>query len=125
VRLALLALILGAPALAAEPAAVVGTWRGESLCTVKPSACHDEVVVYHFAPGKTPAAIVATANKIVDGKEVPMGVLDCTFDAARRALVCPIPLGTFRFAIEGRRLSGTLELRDGTLFRRISATKSD
>jgi hypothetical protein len=121
-------LILGAPALATEPAdtaAVVGIWRGESLCTVKPSPCHDEVVVYHFAPGKTPAAVVATANKIVDGKEVNMGVLDCTFDAAHRALTCPIARGTFRFVIEGRQLSGTLTLVDGTLFRRISAKKSD
>ena len=32
-----------------DSSGVLGKWKGESLCTVKPSACHDEVVVYDIS----------------------------------------------------------------------------
>jgi hypothetical protein len=104
-----------------DVAAVVGTWRGESLCTVKPSACHDEEVVYHFARGGRPAAVTATANKIVDGAEVNMGTIECT--VAAEVVTCPFEKGVFRFVIGGKQLTGTLTLTDGKLFRRIHATR--
>ena len=54
-----------------------------------------------------------------------MGILDCTWDGARATLTCPFPKGVFRYTIEGRTMRGTLTLADGTVFRRISAKKSD
>jgi hypothetical protein len=119
-------LALSTPA-GADVTGVVGTWRGESLCVVKPSACHDEVIVYRFARGKKPGTLVVTADKIVDGKALNMGALDCTADGAGDTIDCPVPngKGTFRYQIQGSTLRGTLTLTDGTLFRRVTATKSD
>ena len=119
-------LVFSTPA-GADAAGVVGTWRGESRCVLKQSACHDEVIVYRFARGKKPNTLVASADKIVDGKALNMGELDCTVDVSGSAIECPVPngKGTFRYQIHGRALSGTLTLTDGTLFRRVTATKSD
>ena len=29
-------------------ASAIGVWRGTSICLVRPSSCHDEVVVYRI-----------------------------------------------------------------------------
>ena len=63
------------------------------------------------------------ANKIVDGKELDMGTLDCTWNGAKRTVTCAIPKGVFRFQVNGARMTGTLELTDGTLFRKIEVTR--
>lgn len=120
------AILTALPVVAGADAALpVGTWRGESRCTVKPSACHDEIVVYHVAKAARPDAVSIAANKVVAGKEVPMGVLECAWDAPHQTLSCPIPLGTFVFHVDGRAMRGTLTLTDGTLFRRIAAQRGD
>lgn len=117
-------LSIALPAVAgADATALVGTWRGESRCTVKPSACHDEVIVYHVVKAARPDTVTITGNKVVDGKEVTMGVFDCTWDAPNKTLSCPIPRGVFAYHVEGKTMRGTLTLTDGTLFRRISAQR--
>jgi hypothetical protein len=123
----LVAVMIGlvAGSVGADPISAVGTWRGHSLCTVKPSACHDEVIVYHFARGPRADALVLTANKIVGGEEGTMGVLDCTVGEGGRGITCPIEKGVFRYRIEGRTLTGTLTLTNGQVFRRIDATRAD
>ncbi len=119
-------LVVALPVVAgADATLLVGTWRGESLCTVKPSACHDEIVVYHVAKAARPDVVTITGNKVVDGKEVTMGVFDCTWDAPKKTLSCPIPRGVFVYHVEGRTMRGTLTLTDGSLFRRISAERVD
>ncbi len=107
----------------AEPLPVVGTWRGLSLCTVPPNPCHDEDVVYHIAAGKQANAVVLTANKIVDGKEAPMGAFECAWVPATKKLSCPFPKGTFVYQLEGRTMTGKLLLPDGTLFRNVLVVK--
>src|SRR4051812_15388991 len=64
-----------------QPAAttVVGTWRGTSLCLVRPSACNDEIVVYRIARTHAPDSLTIDARKIVRGEEQEMGVLGCRF----------------------------------------------
>jgi hypothetical protein len=48
-----------------------GTWRGESPCVAKDTACHDEKVAYRFTrDGKGTYSV--SADKIVDGKLVNM-----------------------------------------------------
>ena len=108
-------------AAAADVSSLVGTWRGESLCTVKPSSCNDERVVYHIARGAAAGTVTIQADKIVDGKALDMGTLDCTWDGA--ALTCLIPKGTFRFELAADHLRGTLKQADGTLFRKIDVKK--
>ena len=118
-------LALAASAARAEPVSAIGTWRGQSLCTLRPSACKDEVIVYRFARGGSDSALVLTATKIVDGREAPLGVVDCSVGDGGRELTCATEHGVFRYRIDGRTLSGTLTLTDGRLFRRISATRAD
>jgi len=117
------------PVLAAadELANFIGVWRGQSLCTVKPNPCHDENVVYYSARAPKKAGTLAmTANKIVDGKEGLMGILECTWDAARASLRCPVPNGgAFLFQLDGRAMVGVLELADGSHFRRVLVRKDE
>ncbi len=97
----------------------VGTWRGTSTCLVKPSACHDETVVYHIAQHGD--SLAATANKIVDGNEVSMGELTCTW--SEPTLRCAIDKGVFTYVIDGDHMTGKLELTDGTRFRTIDVRR--
>lgn len=102
---------------------VAGTWRGESVCMVKNSPCHDEQVVYHATEPDAAGKFKIQADKIVNGKPEDMGTLDCTFDSKASKITCPIARGVFEFTIEGSKMTGTLKLPDGTLFRKISLTK--
>lgn len=119
------AMLLGATLLAAgqqkSNAPVLGTWKGESLCTVKPSACHDESVVYEITPGKN-GGVVWKADKIVNGQQENMGTLDCTFAAS--VLTCDISgKGVWSLTVRGDAMTGTLKLSDGTLFRKVSVKR--
>src|SRR5258707_5438868 len=62
------------PATTSNP---VGVWRGTSLCTVHPSACHDEVVVYRITRVNATDSLSIDGRRIVNGQEVEMGVLGC------------------------------------------------
>jgi hypothetical protein len=100
---------------------VTGTWHGSSRCLVTPSACHNEEVVYHFAP--IAGGWSVNANKIVDGKEEPMGELTCT-STGPDAIRCPVEgKGAFAFQIAGDHMNGELVLTDGTKFRTIAAQR--
>jgi hypothetical protein len=103
---------------------IVGDWRGESACVVRASGCRDEDSEYHFSrrQGK-PGWLSLTGAKIVDGKPVTMGTLDCNFDLNTREMQCDLPSGVFRFEVKGDRLEGNMTLKDGTLWRRLSLRK--
>lgn len=116
----------GAVALAQKPSgSPLGKWKGESLCTVKPSACHDEVVVYEItAPAEKKGALAWKADKIVNGEQQNMGTLDCTFASSTRTLTCDIPgKATWQLQVNGDSMTGTLKLSDGTLFRKVSVKR--
>src|ERR1051326_3433078 len=59
--------------------ALVGTWKGTSLCQVKNSPCHDEFAVYHVLKTDNPALFRFVMNKMVNGKEEDMGIIDFTY----------------------------------------------
>src|SRR3954463_5699095 len=82
---------------------VVGKWKGESLCTVKPSACHDEVVVYEIsASAEKKGALVWKADKIVNGEQENMGTMDCTYAAESRTMTCDMPgRGVWSLTVKG------------------------
>jgi len=65
---------------------VTGNWRGRSICTVRPSACHDEEVIYEITRS-TPGKLRWSADKIFHGERENMGVLECTYE--HKALTCP------------------------------------
>ncbi len=100
---------------------VVGTWEGESKCTVRPSPCNDEHVVYDIAKAEGGDQLKISMDKVVDGKRVNMGELPCTYES--QVLKCTHARGNWEFAVEGKKMTGTLRLIDGTLYRRISAAK--
>ena len=64
-----------------------GTWKGTSLCQIKNSPCHDEVVVYHISKDSTGKSYEVIANKIVDGKEDYMGTIPFTYDGKQKVFV--------------------------------------
>jgi hypothetical protein len=111
-----------APAETGDLSSVVGVWRGTSLCTVRPSPCNDETAVYYFS-GTDRDHLLWVANKIVDGKEQEMGRSECQLVAAEHRVVCRFERGTFRFAIDGNRMHGQLDLLDGTRYRAIEVER--
>ncbi len=49
--------------------------------------------------------------------------LDCTFDLKASKLTCPMNNGKWKFTIGGDKMTGTLKLSDGRLYRNINVTK--
>src|SRR6476469_4118566 len=112
-----------AQATTAAPSAV-GVWRGTSLCLVKPSPCHDEVVVYRITPVKGSDSLSMDARKIVNGKEEEMGILSCAFATQGASLSCPMRNGMWRFTVSRDSLVGELRKPDGTRFRDVRTARS-
>ena len=102
----------------------VGVWRGTSLCLVRPSPCHDEVVVYRITPTKGSDSLSMDARKIVNGSEEEMAVLSCAFAAQGASLRCPMRNGMWRFTVSRDSLVGELRLPDGTKFRDVRTARA-
>ena len=105
---------------------ITGTWRGTSDCAVKNSSCHDEINVYRFSEitGK-PGWFSGDGSKIVDGKEISMGTLEWSYDAATHTLKSENSGRTFRLVIDGDTIEGTLTMPYNTVFRRIHLKKEN
>ena len=99
---------------------VIGTWEGESICTVHPSACHDEHVIYEISDAGRDK-LKMSADKVVNGERQNMGDLECTYE--RKTLSCPFAKGVWAFDVSGTKMTGTLKLTDGTLFRKVDVKK--
>jgi hypothetical protein len=129
-RFAHLAVILGcgvAGRLSAQVAVrpdPVGTWRGTSLCQVRPSPCHDENVVYRITRITTGDSLTIDARKIVNAAEEEMGLLGCWLNAPSAQIRCSMPNGVWHFTIRGDSLVGDLRLPDGTKFRDVRTVRS-
>lgn len=102
----------------------VGVWRGTSLCQVRPSPCNAEVVVYRIARANAGDSLSLDGRKIVNGREVEMGVLGCRFSAPDAQITCTMPSGTWRFTIRADSLVGDLKLPDGTKYRDVRTARS-
>jgi hypothetical protein len=93
--------------------AVLGTWTGTSICVGNRPACKNEVVVYRFVPvdGK-PEFVRLFADKIIDGKRVPMGALEFRYDEADHSLTGEFTRGTthglWSFTVSGDTMKGKL-----------------
>lgn len=130
------ALVPGVFALAQDPPAnsssggeerkLAGTWRGDSLCVEKGTACHDEIAVYRIAaiPGK-PGTLLVSGGKVVDGREIVMGTGEGRYDSAKRTLSVELPRGVITLKADGDKLEGTFTLPDKTVLRRIRLKKAE
>jgi hypothetical protein len=109
----------------AEPA-ITGVWRGKSPCAHKESACREETVVYRFSPLQyKPRSFSVSADKIVDGKTVNMGMLEFRYVEGQQALICNYAQGVWRLMLDGNKMVGTLTRPDGSLFRRVLLHKKE
>ena len=124
-RLLAVALVFAAPAHAGETA-IDGTWKGTSVCQVKPSPCHDETVVFR-ARQTGPDSHRIRAYKIVSGHEAFMGEIIGTYTNpttfTARSVDRRQRTATWTFVLSGDHMSGRLTLADGSLFRRIEANR--
>ena len=104
---------------------LIGVWRGDSLCQVKASACHDEKALYRVkAAEDVPHHLAVTFSKIVDGREVVLGTIgDCRTKGDHHTIECNYERGTWLLSVSGDRMEGTLTLTDGTVSRRVNLTK--
>jgi hypothetical protein len=109
-----------------QPAAVtpVGTWRGTSVCLVRPSPCNDEIVVYRITHMKAADSLALDARKIVRGEEQEMGVLTCRLMSPNGQLACRIPQAVWHFSVRGDSLVGELRLGDNTRYRDVRAIRA-
>jgi hypothetical protein len=108
-------------------APAVGTWEGESKCTMPNSPCKDEHVIYHTAVDKSgPNKVRLDAYKVVDGKQESVGTLDCTYRAGE-ILDCftnTAKKDRWEFKIFHDRMIGSLIAGDErTLYRRMVLRK--
>jgi hypothetical protein len=112
-----------------QRAALDGVWAGTSICTnVRPS-CNDEKALYRLTskPGGD-NLVEVSAGKVVDGKEVVMGVVTFHADYERQTLMSELTNhGTrllWSFTWEGKRMTGTLiQLPSGDVIRNIDLHK--
>ena len=119
--------LLAHGALAQDPAAVsnpVGVWRGTSKCTVRPSACNDEIAVYRITRVNTSDSLSIDGRRIVNGQEVEMGVIGCRSAASGAQLTCTMPNGVWRFTIRGDSLVGDLRSPDNKKSRDVRLSRS-
>lgn len=119
---------LGSPG-PTDSAAVVGTWEGESNCTVPNSPCHDEHALYKFTSDKKdPAKISLDAYKVVNGTPEFMGTIACDYAAADSKLSCTANTpkqDLWEFVISANTMTGTLRVGpEKTLYRRITLHRS-
>jgi hypothetical protein len=119
--------VVAAAFAADSPAAIVGTWEGDSKCTVPNSPCHDEHVVYEIkADSKLADHFTIDAYKIVSGERGFMGTLDCYYPAQPGILRC---IGrrqedVWLFHVAGDTMTGTLTIGvEKQLFRKVQVRR--
>jgi hypothetical protein len=122
-------------ALAAQSPAIddiVGTWSGSSICVNREAApaCADEQVVYEIAatPGRA-MTVTVKADKVVDGKRVPMGDLDFTRDTREdpwtTTIDTPRVHAIWQLTVKNGALTGTMMLLPSkVLVRKMDLRKS-
>lgn len=103
-----------------------GIWKGTSLCQIKNSPCHDEVVVYHISKDSTGRSYDMIANKIVNGKEEYMGTIPFTYDDKQKVYVSVDSArnAKWEFKISGSTMKGTLMYK-GDLYRIVDVKKEN
>ncbi len=103
----------------------LGTWTGSSTCVGNRPACKNEQVVYRFRPiADQPRVLKLLADKIIDGKRVPLGALECRLNTNGDTSTCEFTrgrtTGIWEYKMSGEAMTGTLViLPDKTLGRRV------
>jgi hypothetical protein len=107
---------------------VIGTWEGDSVCTVPDSPCHDEHALYRVKPDKDdPDKLALEAFKIVDKRPQFMGTISCKFAAEEQVLTCTgntPKRDVWSFNVGEGTMDGTLTIgKEKQLYRKITLKK--
>lgn len=100
-------------------AAFVGMWQGTSTCVNRQlaPACKDEKVVYDIRNSEKTGAVTVEADKIVDGKRVPMGELEFSYSSSEGCWRSEFETARVHAAwclvVKGNKLTGRLRLLPG------------
>jgi hypothetical protein len=112
----------------ASDKAVIGSWEGDSKCTVPNSPCHDEHVLVQISEDKKdPFQLNADAYKMIDGSPEFMGTLSCHYESKVGALSCTYSnreKDDWEFHVTGDTMAGRLVVDGKTLYRRITLHRS-
>jgi hypothetical protein len=100
---------------------IVGEWKGTSICQVKNSPCHDEVVVCHISKAASDS-FHFMMNKIVNGKEEEMGMLTCILNRPSGQIRSIASKGSWTFSVKDGIMDGRL-VYDGNLYRILHMEK--
>ena len=103
-----------------------GTWKGTSVCQVKNSPCHDEVVVYRITKKSNGGVYEMIGYKMINGKEDEMGTLIFTYDDQQKTFVSVDSTrnSKWEFKITGNAMKGTL-ISKGNLYRIVDVKKEN
>ena len=109
----------------ARPRTLLGTWTGTSTCVGDRPACKNETVVYRFVPveGHT-TQVRQLADKIIDGKRIPMGALVFHYDGKAGTIRSEFTRGqthaVWSFSVSEDTMKGTLViLPEGSVVRDV------
>jgi hypothetical protein len=112
-------------ALPAADSSFYGTWKGSSICQIKSSPCRDETVVYYISKSVKQNLIEVRANKIVNGAEDEMGIIEFRYDPSTEEIISVSqPNSVWKFKRNNNTLSGTL-MDNGKLYRIIQLIKQN
>jgi hypothetical protein len=111
--------------------AIVGVWRGISICTNVPGneSCHDEKVIYEFRSKSSRAdEVTLKADKVVNGAVVPMGELECTYDSTENRWIAEFQNSRvhilWTYVVNGTTITGTcVDLPSRVVRRNVSVRK--
>jgi hypothetical protein len=103
---------------------LIGSWKGTSICQVKPSPCNDEIAVYHIIKEIKPGIYHLVGNKLVNGKEEEMGEFDFSFSAADSTLTYIDEKRNFiiKLMVKGSTMEGIL-VSNSVIYRIIKLAK--
>jgi hypothetical protein len=105
---------------------LIGTWKGTSICQVKPSPCHNEIAVYHITKTDKKNTYHIVMNKVVNGREEDMAVYDYQYeptDGVLKAIDEKRKL-IWQFTVKDKRMKGVL-VSENKVFRIIDLSRSE
>ena len=109
---------------------ILGTWTGTSTCVGKRQACKNETVVYRFIVlNGHPEQVRLLADKILEGKRVPMGALVFDVDQQSRTVRSEFRRGqthgVWSYTVAGDAMTGALVLLpEGSKGREVKAHRA-
>ncbi len=104
---------------------LTGAWKGSSICQIRPSACNDEIAVYHITASAKPGWYHVVMNKVVNGAEEDMAEYDYRYDPAAETLTAldTVRKLTWKFTVKDQTMEGTLSSQ-GKIYRVIKLKKA-